>query len=125
MLIAKKSNVMLICSLQKQGTIDTNELLLSVNNHVLKVVTCQKILGINIDSTLSIKPHTEYMCTTISQLIGLLWRVKHFLDKKAKEMFYTSIIMAKLRYCFTIWEMVQNISCIDYIGYRSVLQELF
>ena len=43
------------------------------------------------------------MCTTISQFIGLLWRVKPFLDKKAKEMFYTSIIMAKLRYCFTIW----------------------
>ena len=43
------------------------------------------------------------MCTTISQLIGLLWHVKPFLDKKVKEMFYTSIIMAKLRYCFTIF----------------------
>ena len=96
--------VMLVCSLQKQDTIDTNELLLSVNNQVLKVVTCQKILGINIDSTLSFEPRIESMCTTISQLLGLLWRVKPFLDKKAKEMFYTSIIMAKLRYCFTVWE---------------------
>ena len=99
---------MLICSLQKQGTIDTNELLLSVNNQVLKVVTFQKILGINIDSTLSFKPHSESMCTTISQLIGLLLRVKPFLDKNAKEMFYISIIMAKLRYCFTICRKISH-----------------
>ena len=100
---AKKCSVMVVCSYQKLSNINSNQVYLSINNQILNVVKCQKILGINIDSTLSWRMHIESVCVTVSKLLGLMWRVRHILDKRGMLMFYNSLILSRFNYCFSIW----------------------
>ena len=100
---AKKSSVMFICSPQKMLTLNTEKLCLTLNNQVLNVQKEQKVLGVTIDSTLSWRSHIINMCKKLSQLLGLLWRVRFLLNKNAKIMFYNSLILSRLSYCLTLW----------------------
>ena len=47
--------------------------------------------------------HTESVCVTVSKLLGLMWRVRHILDKRGMLMFYNSLILSRFNYCLSIW----------------------
>ena len=106
---AKKSSVMFICSPQKMLTLNTENVCLTLNNQVLNVQKEQKVLGVTIDFTLSWRSHIINMCKKLSQLLGLLWRVRFLLNKNAKIMFYNSLILSRLSYCLnTLGQLTQR-----------------
>lgn len=54
-----------------------------VNSESVKQVNHTKFLGINVDENLNWKFHIEYVCSKVSKVIGVLYRVKHNLTTAA------------------------------------------
>ena len=61
------------------------------------------VLSITIDEHLSWSCHIDRVCTKILQLIGVLFRMRHFLDFKTKIMFYNSYILPHIDYGINMW----------------------
>ena len=47
--------------------------------------------------------HINNICAKVSKLLGLLWRIKNFLDFECKILFYNSYIQPNFDYCSTMW----------------------
>ena len=99
---AKKSSFMIICTSAKSRTFDMSDVCLMINDKPLKIVKTQLILDITIDSTLTRQDQVYNTCRSISQLIGLLWRVRKYLDINSRKLFYNALILPKITYCLTI-----------------------
>ena len=62
-----------------------------------------KYLGIEIDSTLTWKTHIENLSTKISKAIGLLYKIRYFVNIKIMRMLYYSLIYSHLTYDIEVW----------------------
>ena len=62
-----------------------------------------KYLGIEIDSTLTWKTHIENLSTKISKAIGLLYKIRYFVNIKIMRMLYYSLIYSHLTYAVEVW----------------------
>ena len=60
-------------------------------------------LGIMIDATLTWKPHIEKICKTISRSIGILYKIRPFVDIKILKTLYYSLIYPHLIYAIEVW----------------------
>ena len=100
---AKKSSFMIICTSAKSRTFDMSDVCFMINDEPLNIVKTQLILGITIDSTLTWQGQVYNTCRSISHLIGLLWRVRKYLDINSRKLFYNALILPKITYCLTIW----------------------
>ena len=60
------------------------------------------MLSLLIDQNLSWKYHIDFICSKISRLIGLLWRIRSNLDKATMMLFYNSYILPHLDYAVNI-----------------------
>ena len=98
-----KSKVMVLCTPQKRCRLKNTCLSLFVNNILLENVNCHKILGLHIDNSLSWNVHIQFWGKSLSQLVGLLNRSKHLLNRESKLLFYNSYIRSRLTYCLPIW----------------------
>ena len=76
---------------------------LSINNNVIDCVNELKILGLLIDNNLTWKQHINTLSQKMSGIIGLLWRIRHFLSDNMKILFYNSYILSCMDYCLSIW----------------------
>ena len=72
-----------------------------------------KVLGLLIDQNLSWKYHIDFICSKISRLIGLLWRIRSNLDKATMILFYNSYILPHLDYAVNIWGGAVNVMLIN------------
>ena len=77
----KKSKCIVICTRQRLKYVN-KKLLLYVNNSKLDCVDDLKILGLTIDKNLSWKPHINNICSKLSCLIGLMWRIRNYMSYK-------------------------------------------
>ena len=98
-----KSKVMVLCTPQKRCRLTNTCLSLYVNNILLENVNCHKILGLHIDNSLSWNDHIQFLSKSLSQLVGLLNRSKHLLNRESKLLFYNSYIHSRFTYCLPIW----------------------
>ena len=62
-----------------------------------------KYLGVMIDSTLSWHIHVKNISKKISRAIGLLYKIRHFVDFKIMKTLYYSLIYPYLLYAIEIW----------------------
>ena len=76
---------------------------LKIRNHEIDRVASIKFLGVLIDEHLSWKEHIKYIENKIAKSIGLLYRAKPFLDKKALLALYYSYIHTYLNYANLAW----------------------
>ena len=106
---ASKSSVMLVCSHQKRASLLTDRIVLSYNNNTLTQVEEVKVLGLTIDQNLTWKPHIEKTCNKISKLIGLLYRIRPFIDKNCMILYYNSFILPLIDYCLNLWFDAGNV----------------
>ena len=106
---ASKSSVMLVCSHQKCASLLTDRILLSYNNNTLTQVEEFKVLGLTTDQNLTWKPHFEKTCNKISKLIGLLYRLRPFIDKNCMILYYNSFILPLIDYCLNLWFDAGNV----------------
>ena len=70
---------------------------------ILPIVTEQKILGVLFDQNFSWSAHVESLCSQISSLVGLLYRIRNFFNTTARIMFYNSYILPRIDYCLNVW----------------------
>ena len=99
----KKTNYMLVCSRQKMSHLKCFSLKINLYGEYIKMKSDVKVLGITIDEHLSWSCHIDRVCTKISQLIGVLFRMRHFLDFKTMFMFYNSYILPQIDYGINMW----------------------
>ena len=54
------------------------DLNITIDGTIVKQVDTVKFLGLLIDSHLTWKPHIDHLCSKISKIIGVLYKIKHF-----------------------------------------------
>jgi len=76
---------------------------LSFNNHILEDAESHKHLGIELNTTLTWKQHTESIALTTNKKINILSHLSKVLDRKTLSIMYTSFIRPSLEYGNIIW----------------------
>ena len=62
-----------------------------------------KYLGVIIDSTLSWKQHINKVCSSFRKAIGMIYKIRPFVDRKILLTIYYSLIYSHLTYCIEVW----------------------
>lgn len=99
----EKTKCMLICSKQRQTTLDSRNLNVTINNQLLGNTTSEKVLGVRIDANLTWNVHIDYVCNTISNRIALLRRIKRYMDTPTCILYYKGYILPFMEYYNLEW----------------------
>ena len=67
-----------------------------------------KYLGVMIDSTLTWKSHIDKVSKSISRALGLLYKIRPFVNNKILKMLYYSLIFSHLIYAIEVWGSADN-----------------
>ena len=102
-----KSNAMLVGTSRRLQSMQY-DFEVFYNDSLLKNVTCEKLLGVQIDNTLSWCQQIDKLCSLISSRIGLLTRLKLYIPVKGLCLFYNGYILPLFDYCCTIWGETTN-----------------
>ena len=76
---------------------------IKIHKHAITEKSQIKYLGVMIDATLTWKAHIEKICKTISRSIGVLYKIKPFVNLKILKTLYYSLIYPHLIYAIEIW----------------------
>ena len=60
-------------------------------------------LGVHIDSGLKWSAHIDHLTFIISRNIGVINRVKYFLNKQSLILLYNSLVLPYINYCCLVW----------------------
>lgn len=93
-----KTKFMIFCS--KKKYVETS---LFINGLEIERAHEIKFLGITIDEHLTWKSHIDNIKVKVSQIIGVLHKVKDSLNKNALFLLYNSLIVPYLTYCIEVW----------------------
>ena len=74
-----------------------------INNDVIEKKQTVKYLGMLIDDDLKFKSHINTITNTISRNVGMMSRVKYFVEAKQLLSLYNAIILPYINYCCFIW----------------------
>ena len=74
-----------------------------INNNTIQCTKSTKFLGIIIDDKLKWTEHISHVRNTISKSIGILFRVRNYLDKKTLRNLYHTFVFPCLIYCNEVW----------------------
>ena len=74
-----------------------------IDNHELTQVNSAKYLGVIIDHKLNWIEHISYVKSKMSKSIGLKYKARQFLTKKALLMLYNAYIFPYMTYCIEVW----------------------
>ena len=97
-----KTKVMLITTRQRRSRIDDN-IQISLNNVQLINVEREKVLGVEIDNNLLWGEHVRKVTRKMSTNIWLLSKIKGFLSKEHRLIYYKSYIQPHLDYANIVW----------------------
>ena len=76
---------------------------ISVDNHQIENVSCQKILGVMVQENLKWNAHINHVCKKLNMKLNLLKRISPFLTHDMKKLFYNSYILSQFDYCCILW----------------------
>ena len=74
----------------------------------LKQVSKLPYLGIELDDALKWNKHILQLCSNISRKLGLLSRLRKFLNKDTLQLLYFSLIQPKFDYAISVWGYCSN-----------------
>ena len=74
-----------------------------MQNNTLTCVTTTKFLGVIIDHKFKWNDHITYVRNKISKSIGILYKIRRFLDMNTLIQMYHSFVFPYLIYCIEIW----------------------
>ena len=97
---ASKTKVMLFGSQRKIGN---STLDIKLGNVNLEQVSVFKYLGLWFDPYLRWDSHTEKIASKLSQKIGILRRIRQFIDQPTMCLLYNAIVLPHIDYCCPIW----------------------
>ena len=81
----------------------TQKITLKINKNAISEKDNLKYLGVMIDSTLSWNNHIDNVSTKISKTIGLLYKIRYFVDIKIIKTLYYSVVYPHLIYAIEVW----------------------
>ena len=94
----EKSNFM-IFSYRKKYTLDT----IKIGPNYISSTNCTKFLGILVDNHLNFRSHINLICSKISKVIGMLFRLNDILPIDALKTLYSTLLLPHLMYGIEIW----------------------
>lgn len=68
-----------------------------------------KFLGLYIDQNLSWRKHVEIIRNSISPLIGILFKIRHYISLNYLKNIYYALIYSKIQYLISIWGTANSI----------------
>ena len=95
-IIELKSNCMTVGSRQKLAKLSNRDIEIKVHSHILQNVTCEKLLGVQIDSNWDYNTHIDEVCKTITSKLSLLKQIKVFLSIAYRKLFYNACIQPSM-----------------------------
>ena len=98
-----KTEFMLIGSHSKLGSLSTSPSLM-IDQTPLKQVFHSKMLGVEVDQYLSWDMHIDNIAKSITSGIGVLRRVRDFVDRKTLILIYNAIVQPYFIYCSEVWD---------------------
>ena len=87
-----KTKCVLITTKQRRHHLRDNQLAITLNNQQLQQVKQHKVIGGVVDENLQWREHVNGVFKKVSQTLALFRRIKHFLPKWSKIMFYNAPI---------------------------------
>ena len=96
-----KTKCMLITTKQRRNHLRNKQLAITLNDQELQQVKQHKVIGVVVDDNLQWREHVTGVFKRVSQTLALFRRIKHFLPKWSKIMFYNPYSMPHLGYCVT------------------------
>ena len=100
-LIIKKTNYILFCSGNKK--IDNKGLDILTDKAKIDQVTKTIFLSVAITDNLNWNEHIKIISCKISKNIGILFKIRHYLDRETLMTPYNTLILPYLEYCNIIW----------------------
>ena len=86
----------------------SHRITLTIHKNAISEKDQIKYLGIMIDATLTWKPQIEKMCKTIGRSIGILYKIRPFVNIKILKTLYYSLIYPHLIYAIEVWGSADN-----------------
>ena len=103
-----KTKAICIGSKQKLSVTSNENINLALNGQQIIESTCEKVLGVFIDASLSWSSHIDYIIKKVNSSLALLKRIKKYLNHKARQMYYNAYVLPHLDYCCSIWGNCNN-----------------
>lgn len=82
---------------------DTQEVTINVNANILTSCEEMEILGVIIDKRLSFGKHIEKVVNKTSKILGVIKRIRYYVNDKSLKILYYSMIESRFRYASTVW----------------------
>ena len=98
-----KTIAMFLSSKQNINRILSDPPNIVLNGEPIRISQQEKLLGINIDSSLSWHSQIDKALKKCNTLLFLLGRIKQYLSIPIRKLFYNAYILPHLDYCCTIW----------------------
>ena len=85
---------------------DNENLALAVKlgNTQIDQVSCQKLLGVTLDKSLTYEAHIDHLCKQLSKRLGLFKHISPYLKKRQRELYYNAVIKPTLMYGSVVWD---------------------
>ena len=99
---ASKTNFMLLGTYHKTN-VNTGNKCIILDNTKLERVKQTKFLGVIIDENLTWKNQIDNIAKNISRVIGLLYKLKHFVPERILYSLYCTLISPHINYCILAW----------------------
>ena len=81
---------------------DTN-ISFDINGHKILPKDSVKLLGVQIDQSLSFNKHVSNICAKAAQTLNTLGRISKLLSSKTKMLIFNSFILCNFNYCPLVW----------------------
>ena len=107
---ADKTKGMLLASQQKLRTLTTpnKSLNVKVQGKEIEQVSSEKLLGVQIDSSLTWDDQTKHVRQKVLFKISLLRKIRAYLPQNIRKLFFNYYIKPHLDYCSTVWSHTSN-----------------
>ena len=103
----QKTKVMVIGTSQKKARTN-NCINVTCGSTKLECISNEKLLGVNIDDTLTWEKQVNTVCSKVAFKLHQLKRIRTFLNQRAKITFYNCFILPHFDYCSNIWGHCSN-----------------
>ncbi len=103
-----KTNYMLIANKHKLTEKQRKKFKVSIGKYTLHEVEKIKYLGVILDNKLSWNHHIDYLTTKLSQVAGILYKVRNHISMKSRLTIYNGLAGSYLNYGITAWGSATN-----------------
>ena len=85
------------------GLRNDNSFILDIDGQQIKQSEQAKLLGVQIDNSLTSDAHVKELCRKINQKLCAFSRIRPFLNEEKAKMLLTSVVLSNFSYCPLKW----------------------